>query len=224
MYNIMLVEDDEALCAQISEGLKKWGFNGISTRNFENIIEDFNRIKPQLVIMDVNLPSFDGFHWCRKIRELSKVPVVFLSSRDTNMDIIMAVNTGADDYITKPFSMQVLIAKLQAIIRRTYDYASSGFEYMEYKGLVLNTADGTISVDNKKAELTRNEFKILTLLMNNKGRVVTRESIMQLLWDNDEYVNDNTLTANINRLRTKLADMGQADFICTKKGLGYIIP
>ncbi len=224
MYTIMLVEDDEALCAQISEGLKKWGFHAVSAGNFENITEDFKQIKPQLVLMDVNLPSFDGFYWCGKLRELSTVPVVFLSSRDTNMDIIMAVNTGADDYITKPFSMQVLIAKLQAIIRRTYDYASSGLEFMEYKGLVLNTGDGSVVFDNKKTELTRNEFKILTLLMNNKGRVVSRESIMQLLWDNDEYVNDNTLTANINRLRTKLADIGQGDFICTKKGLGYTIP
>ena len=223
MYNIMLVEDDEALCSQISEGLKKWGFNGIPAGNFENIIEDFSTIKPQLVIMDVNLPCYDGFHWCSKIRELSKVPVVFLSSRDTNMDIVMAVNTGADDYITKPFSMQVLIAKLQAIMRRAYDYTPSGIEFMEYKGLMLNTADGSISYENNKTQLTRNELKILTLLMNNKGRVVSRESIMQLLWDNDEYVNDNTLTANINRLRGKLSDIGQPDFISTKKGQGYII-
>jgi len=223
MYTIMLVEDDEALCSQISEGLKKWSFNAVPARNFDNIIDDFNRIKPQLVIMDVNLPCFDGFHWCNKIRELSKVPVIFLSSRDTNMDIVMAINTGADDYITKPFSMQVLIAKLQAIIRRTYDYTASSLEYIECKGLMLNTADASISCDNHKTQLTRNEFKILTLLMNNKGRVVSRESIMQLLWDNDEYVNDNTLTANINRLRGKLADIGQPDFIITKKGLGYMI-
>lgn len=224
MYRIMLVEDDEALCAQITEGLRKWGFTAIPAVNFGNITEEFIGIKPQLVVMDVNLPSYDGFYWCQKIREHSRVPVVFLSSRDTNMDIVMAVNTGADDYITKPFSMQVLIAKLQAILRRTYDYTSSGSEYMEYKGLLLNTSDGSVTYNNSRSELTRNEFKILTLLMNNKGRVVSRESIMQLLWDNDEYVNDNTLTANINRLRSKLADIGQPDFIATKKGQGYMIP
>ncbi len=223
MYTIMLVEDDEALCAQISEGLRKWGFNAVSAKNFENITEDFSRIMPQLVIMDVNLPCYDGFHWCGKIRELSRVPVVFLSSRDTNMDIVMAVNTGADDYITKPFSIQVLIAKLQAILRRTYDYTSSNLEYMEYKGVMLHTAEGTVAFEDKKAELTRNELKILVLLMNNKGRVVSRETIMQLLWDNDEYVNDNTLTANINRLRGKLSDIGQPDFIATRKGQGYLI-
>lgn len=223
MYHIMLVEDDEALCAQIREGLGKWGFSADVAVNFENIIEDFNRIKPQLVIMDVNLPCFDGFHWCRKIREISKVPVVFLSSRDTNMDIIMGVNTGADDYITKPFSMQVLIAKLQAVIRRTYDYASANPEYIEHKGLMLNSGEGLVTSGDNRVELTRNEHKILTLLMNNKGRVVSRESMMQLLWDDALYVNDNTLTANINRLRGKLADIGQPDFIITKKGQGYMV-
>jgi Response regulators consisting of a CheY-like receiver domain and a winged-helix DNA-binding domain len=219
----MLVEDDEALCSQICEGLGKWGFSADAATNFENIMEDFNRIRPQLVIMDVNLPCFDGFHWCRKIREISKVPVVFLSSRDTNMDIIMGVNNGADDYIIKPFSMQVLIAKLQAIMRRTYDYTASSSEYIEHNGVMLNMGEGAIYFGKNKSDLTKNELKILTLLMNNKGRVVSRESIMQLLWDDDMYVNDNTLTANINRLRTKLAEIGQPDFIITKKGQGYIV-
>ena len=223
MYQIMLVEDDAALCGQILEGLKKWGFCADVAVNFENIMDDFSRIKPQLVIMDVNLPCYDGFHWCRKIREISRVPVVFLSSRDTNMDIIMGVNTGADDYITKPFSMQVLIAKLQAVIRRTYDYTTTGTEFIEHKGLMLNLGEGTVSSGSSRMELTKNELKILSLLMNNKGRVVTRESMMQLLWDDAEYVNDNTLTANINRLRGKLSDIGHPDFIITKKGQGYMV-
>ncbi len=223
MYQIMLVEDDAALCGQILEGLKKWGFCADVAVNFENIMDDFSRIKPQLVIMDVNLPCYDGFHWCRKIREISRVPVVFLSSRDTNMDIIMGVNTGADDYITKPFSMQVLIAKLQAVIRRTYDYTNAGAEFIEHKGLMLNLGEGTVSSGSSRMELTKNELKILSLLMNNKGRVVTRESMMQLLWDDAEYVNDNTLTANINRLRGKLSDIGHPDFIITKKGQGYMV-
>ncbi len=223
MHTIMLVEDDSALCSQIIEGLKKWGFNADSAVNFENIIEDFSKIKPQLVIMDINLPCYDGFYWCSRIRELSKVPVIFLSSRDTNMDIIMAVNTGADDYIAKPFSMQILIAKIQAILRRTYDYTTSDQDYIEHRGLILNMGESSVIYGNSKSELTKNEMKILRLLMANKGKIVSRESIMKLLWDDDQYVNDNTLTVNINRLRSRLADLGLEDYIETKKGQGYIV-
>lgn len=223
MHTIMLVEDDSALCSQIIEGLKKWGFNADSAVNFENIIEDFSKIKPQLVIMDINLPCYDGFYWCSRIRELSKVPVIFLSSRDTNMDIIMAVNTGADDYIAKPFSMQILIAKIQAILRRTYDYTTSDQDYIEHRGLILNMGESSVIYGNSKSELTKNEMKILRLLMANKGKIVSRESIMKLLWDDDQYVNDNTLTVNINRLRSRLSDLGLEDYIETKKGQGYIV-
>ncbi|AEY64790.1 response regulator transcription factor [Clostridium sp. BNL1100] len=223
MHRIMLVEDDSALCSQIIEGLRKWGFNADSAVNFENIIDDFSKIKPQLVIMDINLPCYDGFYWCSRIREISKVPVIFLSSRDTNMDIIMAVNTGADDYIAKPFSMQILIAKIQAILRRAYDYATSDHDYIEHRGLILNMGESSVIYGNSKSELTKNEMKILRLLMSNKGRIVSRESIMKLLWDDDQYVNDNTLTVNINRLRSRLSDLGLEDYIETKKGQGYIV-
>ncbi len=223
MHTIMLVEDDSALCSQIIEGLKKWGFNADSAVNFENIIDDFSKIKPQLVIMDINLPCYDGFYWCNRIREISKVPVIFLSSRDTNMDIIMAVNTGADDYIAKPFSMQILIAKIQAILRRTYDYTTADHDYLEHRGLILNMGESSVIYGNSKSELTKNEMKILRLLMTNKGRIVSRESIMKLLWDDDQYVNDNTLTVNINRLRSRLSDLGLEDYIETKKGQGYIV-
>ncbi len=223
MHTIMLVEDDSALCSQIIEGLKKWGFNADSAVNFENIIDDFSKIKPQLVIMDINLPCYDGFYWCNRIREISKVPVIFLSSRDTNMDIIMAVNTGADDYIAKPFSMQILIAKIQAILRRTYDYTTADHDYIEHRGLILNMGESSVIYGNAKSELTKNEMKILRLLMTNKGRIVSRESIMKLLWDDDQYVNDNTLTVNINRLRSRLSDLGLEDYIETKKGQGYIV-
>lgn len=219
----MLVEDDSALCSQIIEGLKKWGFNADSAVNFENIIDDFSKIKPQLVIMDINLPCYDGFYWCNRIREISKVPVIFLSSRDTNMDIIMAVNTGADDYIAKPFSMQILIAKIQAILRRTYDYTTADHDYIEHRALILNMGESSVIYGNSKSELTKNEMKILRLLMTNKGRIVSRESIMKLLWDDDQYVNDNTLTVNINRLRSRLSDLGLEDYIETKKGQGYIV-
>lgn len=223
MHTIMLVEDDSALCSQIIEGLKKWGFNADSAVNFENIIDDFSKIKPQLVIMDINLPCYDGFYWCNRIREISKVPVIFLSSRDTNMDIIMAVNTGADDYIAKPFSMQILIAKIQAILRRTYDYTTADHDYIEHRGLILNMGESSVIYGNAKSELTKNEMKILRLLMTNKGRIISRESIMKLLWDDDQYVNDNTLTVNINRLRSRLSDLGLEDYIETKKGQGYIV-
>lgn len=223
MYSIMIVEDDRALCSHLAEGLAKWNFNVLAAENFENILEEFIRYKPQLVVMDVNLPCFDGFYWCRRIREVSKVPVLFLSSRDTNMDIVMAVNTGADDYITKPFSMPVLIAKIQAVLRRTYDYSAETPDLMEYRGLTLNPGEGTAVFNGQKTELTRNELKILTLLLNNKGRIVSRESIMQVLWDDDVFVNDNTLTVNINRLRSRLSDLGLDDFISTRKGQGYMI-
>ena len=223
MYTILIIEDDRALCSRLAEGLSKWDFVVAYAEDFENILEEFIRHKPQLVIMDVNLPCFDGFYWCARIREMSRVPVLFLSSRDTNMDIVMAVNSGADDYIAKPFSMQVLIAKVKAVLRRTYDYSAGVAELPEHRGLTLNTGEGSVSYGGMKTELTKNELKLMTLLMNNKGRVVSRENMMQLLWDSDMFVNENTLTVNINRLRSKLADMGLPDFIDTKKGQGYII-
>ncbi len=223
MYGIMLVEDDEALCSQLTEGLAKWNFRVFVAEDFENILEEYIRNSPQLVVMDVNLPCYDGFYWCRKIRELSKVPVLFLSSRDTNMDIVMAVNSGADDYITKPFPMSVLIAKIQAILRRAYDYTAAAPEIIEHRGVFINAGESTASFKGKKVELTRNEIKILIMLLNNKGCVVARESVMQLLWNDDMFVNENTLTVNINRLRSKLADIGLTDFITTKKGQGYAV-
>lgn len=223
MYGIMLVEDDRALCSQLSEGLRKWNFDVWASEDFERVLEDFIRLKPRLVIMDINLPCFDGFYWCRKIREISNVPVVFLSSRDSNMDVVMAVSTGADDYIAKPFSMPVLIAKLQAVLRRAYDYSAASPELLEHRGVTLNTGEGILNYKGCRLELTKNELKILALLLNKKGCVVSRENIMQLLWDNDEFVNDNTLTVNIARLRSRLSEIGLGDLISTRKGQGYII-
>ena len=223
MYTIMIVEDDRALCTQLAEGLRKWRFNVTIAEDFEHVVAEFGRHQPQLVVMDVNLPCFDGFYWTEQIRKISKVPVLFLSSRDNNMDIIMAVNAGADDYVTKPFAMSVLIAKVQALLRRSYDYAAGTPDLLSHHELTLNTGDGTVFYNGQRIELTKNEHKILSLLLSNKGKIVSRGRLMRLLWDNDEFVNDNTLTVNINRLRTKLADMGLDDFIATKKGQGYII-
>lgn len=223
MYTVMVVEDDRALCMQLAEGLRKWRFNVTIAADFEHIVAEFSRHQPQLVIMDVNLPCFDGFCWTEQIRKISKVPVLFLSSRDNNMDIIMAVNAGADDYVIKPFAMAVLIAKVQALLRRSYDYNAGTPDLLSHQDLTLNAGDGTVFYHGQRMELTKNEHKILALLLSNKGKIVSRGRLMQLLWDNDEFVNDNTLTVNINRLRTKLADIGLDDFITTKKGQGYII-
>lgn len=223
MYRIMIIEDNQSLCSQMVDLLSKWKFEPVIVEDFEDVLKDFVKKKPHLVIMDINLPYFDGFYWCNKIRKISQVPIIFLSSRDTNMDIIMAVNLGGDDFITKPFSMDILMAKLNALLRRTYSYGDSSSDVVECKGAVLNINESSLIFNDTKVELTKNELKILTLLMKNKGRVISRERIMRLLWDDDEFVNDNTLTVNINRLRGKLEDAGLKEFIVTKKGQGYMV-
>lgn len=223
MYKIMIVEDDISLSQYIAEGLTKWGFETFTARDFENITSQFVNNKPNLIIMDVNLPQYDGFYWCSSIRELSNIPIIFVSSRDTSMDIIMAVNLGADDYITKPFSMDILIAKMNALLRRTYAYSDENIDCLECGGVILNLVDKTILYNDEKIELTRNEFKIMLLLMKNKGKAVSRERIMRALWEDDNFINDNTLTVSINRLRVKLKDLGLQDYIMTKKGFGYFI-
>lgn len=223
MYKLLIVEDDTALCTNIIKNLSRWNFEAYEVNNFENVLREFLDIKPHLIIMDVNLPHFDGFFWCKQIREVAKTPIIFLSSRDSNMDIIMAVNQGADDYITKPFSFELLVAKIQALLRRTYDYQNETSDTIEYNGVILGINSGTLSYKDKKIELTKNEQKILSLLMKNKEKVVSREKLMKSLWDDDYFVNENTLTVNINRIRNKLEDIGLKNFITTKKGEGYII-
>lgn len=224
MNRVMIVEDDPQLAAELVAGLERWGFRAESATHFDDILKDFARFDPQLVLLDVNLPSYDGFWWCARIREVSKVPVMFLSSRDAQMDIVMAVNAGADDYIAKPFSMTVLIAKIQAIMRRAYAWSNASGEFLAHNGLVVNLADSSAVCGERKAELTRNELKILSHLLTQNGRVVARDKLMELLWNDSVYVNDNTLTANITRLRAKLSDLGVPDFIQTRKGQGYIVP
>lgn len=223
MYKIMIIEDNPTLSSKIGEGLSRWGFHSIEIENFEDIIGEFARHNPQLIIMDINLPFFDGFYWCNRIREISKLPIVFLSSRDTTMDIIMAVNMGGDDFITKPFSMDILMAKIHALLRRTYSYGENEGQIIDCKGTILNISDSTLFYNEEKIQLTKNELKILLLLMKNKGKIISRERIMRILWDDDVFVNDNTLTVNINRLRNKLKDNGLKDFITTRKGQGYVI-
>lgn len=220
MKEILLIEDDLDLANELCSVLNKWGFNAYIIENFEEILKEVIEKKPQLVIMDINLPYFDGFYWCTKIREFSKVPILFLSSRDSNMDIVMGINNGGDDYITKPFDVQVLISKINALMRRTYDYYESEF-LICYKDAVLDAEKCTFRYKDEVIELTKNEMKILSLLIKSKGKVVSRDKLMLSLWNDDEFVSDNTLSVNITRLRNKIKDIGLDDFIKTKKGIGY---
>ena len=223
MFKIMIVEDDQKIREIILENIAKWGFEGYCVQDFNNVFDEFVNYEPHLVLMDINLTSYDGYYWCGKIREVSKVPLIFISSRNTNMDIIMAINMGGDDFIQKPFSLDVLMAKINALLRRTYNYSSTFSNIIEHNGVVLNIKDSSVIFNDNKLELTKNEFKILYTLMNDKGEIVSRDEIMRALWEDESFVDDNTLTVNINRLRKKLDDLGLNDFIKTKKGQGYII-
>ena len=223
MYKILVIEDEEKIRDITKESLSKWGFDAYVVNDFNNVFEEFVQVKPQLVLMDVNLPAFDGFYWCNKIRSVSKVPVIFLSSRSTNMDIIMGVNMGADDYITKPFSLDILMAKINAILRRTYSYGDTSLDTIDYKGVVLSLKDNTLYFEDKSIELTKNEFKILYALMKKHETIVSREDIMQELWQDENFIDDNTLTVNVNRLRKKLKGIGLIDFIKTIINQGYVI-
>ncbi|MEW8996077.1 response regulator transcription factor [Clostridium sp.] len=222
MKEILLVEDDLDLSKVLSSALNKWGFEVNLIENFDSILKEFIEKKPQMVIMDVNLPYYDGFYWCKKIREVSKVPILFLSSRDSNMDLIMGINNGGDDYITKPFSIEVLITKINALLRRTYDYAGSE-SIIYYNNVVLDIEKCTFKYGNNIIELTKNEIKILSVLIKNREKVVSRDKLMMSLWNDDEFVSDNTLTVNITRLRNKIKEIGLDDFIKTKKGIGYMV-
>lgn len=223
MFKIMIVEDDPKIREIVLENITKWGFDGLGVEDFSEVFNTFIKYEPHLILMDINLPSFDGFYWCNKIREVSKVPIIFVSSRNTNMDIIMAVDMGGDDFVQKPFSLDVLMAKMNAILRRTYSYTSVESNIIEHNGAALNLKDSTIIYTEQKLELTKNEFKIIYLLMQNNGSVVSRDKMMRSLWEDESFVDDNTLTVNINRLRKKLGDIGLNNFIQTKKGQGYII-
>ncbi|GAA0771486.1 response regulator transcription factor [Clostridium subterminale] len=222
MKEILLVEDDLDLSKVLSSSLNKWGFEVNLIENFDSILKEFIEKEPQLLIMDVNLPYYDGFYWCKKIREISKVPIIFLSSRDSNMDLIMGINNGGDDYITKPFSIEVLITKINALLRRTYDYAGSE-SIIYYNDAVLDIEKCTFKYGNNTIELTKNEIKILSVLIKNREKVVSRDKLMMSLWNDDEFVSDNTLTVNITRLRNKIKEIGLDDFIKTKKGIGYMV-
>ena len=220
MYKIFMVEDDEIIARSIREHLQAWNYDVCCVEDFSNVVAEFVRFDPQLVLMDITLPFFNGYHWCSEIRKISKVPVIFLSSAADNMNIVMAVNMGADDFIPKPFDLEVLTVKIQAMLRRSYDFAGTG-SMLEHKGAILNLNETTLTYQEQKIELTKNEFRILEILMENKEKVVSRETLMTKLWESDNYVDENTLSVNVNRLRKKLEALGLVEFILTKKGIGY---
>lgn len=220
MYQIFMVEDDEIIARSIREHLQAWNYDVCCVEDFSNVVAEFVRFDPQLVLMDITLPFFNGYHWCSEIRKISKVPVIFLSSAADNMNIVMAVNMGADDFIPKPFDLEVLTVKIQAMLRRSYDFAGTG-SMLEHKGAILNLNETTLTYQEQKIELTKNEFRILEILMENKEKVVSRETLMTKLWESDNYVDENTLSVNVNRLRKKLEALGLEEFILTKKGIGY---
>lgn len=220
MYKIFLVEDDETIAKMVKNHLEKWDYEVRIAQKFDRIMTEFADYEPQLVLMDIGLPFYNGYHWCTQIRKVSNVPVVFLSSAADNMNIVMAVTMGADDFIAKPFDMQVLTVKIQAILRRSYDFAGNS-SVLEHKGAMLNISEAELSYEGENLELTKNELKILQTLFENKASIVTRDTLMTKLWESDTYVDENTLSVNVNRLRKKLASIGLRDFIITKKGIGY---
>lgn len=222
MYRILIVEDDRGIAEAVKELAEAWDLQARCIENFRNVLAEFAEYAPHLILMDISLPFFDGYHWCNEIRKVSKVPIIFISSASDNMNIVMAMNMGADDFIAKPFDGSVLIAKLLAMLRRTYDF-SAAVPVLEHRGALLNTGDSTLTFRDERIELTKNEYRILLALMENKGKAVSRERLMERLWETDSFVDENTLTVNVNRLRKKLDGVGLPDFITTKFGVGYMI-
>ena len=222
MYRLLIVEDDRGIAEAIKAQAEMWGMQVHIITNFRNVMAEFADVEPHIVLLDIALPFFNGYHWCSEIRKVSKVPIIFISSASDNMNMIMAMNMGADDFIAKPFDQSLLMAKLQALLRRTYDFASS-VTVLEHRGALLHTGDQSLVYENEKISLSKNEYRILLVLMENKGRVVSREKLMEQLWETDCFVDENTLSVNVNRLRKRLESAGLRDFIRTKFGVGYLI-
>jgi DNA-binding response OmpR family regulator len=223
MYRIMLIEDDEKIRRIVTNSLEKWQYDVVEVTQFDQVLTEFERSDPHLVILDINLPVFDGFYWCQQIRSVSKVPIIFLSSRNQNMDIIMAINMGGDDFIQKPFDLDILVAKISALIRRKYTYQEDENIRFMHRGLHLNLTNSTIEYKGQIMELSRNEFILLQMMMRNIQKIVSREDLIHALWNEEQFIDDNTLTVNVNRLRRKIAELGLQDFIVTRKGMGYLI-
>ena len=222
MYRILIVEDDEIIAKSVADYLAKWNYTTKTIDDFQNVITEFVEFKPDLVLMDINLPYYDGYYFCEEIRKISKVPVVFLSSANDDMNIVMAMTIGADDFIEKPFKLVVLKAKIEALLRRVYNF-NVGNNLVNYKNIIFDMSKDSVKNGENTTELTKNESKILGVLLENREKIVSREDIMMALWENDSFVDENTLSVNVNRLRTKLKAIGIEDFIITKKGKGYMV-
>lgn len=222
MYRILVVEDDDIICKEMMKNLIKWDYEVEAVTDFHEVMALFVRFEPQLVLMDISLPFYNGFYWCTEMRRVSQVPIVFVSSAGDKMNAVMAMNMGADDFITKPFDLDVLAAKVQALIRRTYSFGQTA-PLLEHKGVIINFADSSMQVNGEKVDLTKNEFRIMQQLFENRGKIVTREEMMKHLWDSECFVDDNTLSVNVTRIRKKLEEVGAVEFIVTKKGIGYML-
>lgn len=222
MYRIMIIEDDFAMANAMKKQIESWGNEVLCVKDFQNCIPTFIKYDPHMVLVDIMLPFYNGYYWCSEIRKISNVPVVFISSASDNMNIVMAMNMGGDDFIPKPLDLSVMTAKIQALLRRAYDMAGK-IPVLEHRGAILNLNDTTLLYNGERIELTKNDFRILQTLMENKGKVVSRDTLMVKLWQMDSYVEENTLTVNVARLRKKLENVGLMNFIITKVGSGYII-
>ena len=222
MYRILIVEDDSTIAEALKRHLEGWDYETVIAEDFKNIMAEFTRVEPDLVLLDIGLPFYNGFYWCSQIRQVSDVPIIFISSASDNMNIVMAMNMGGDEFIEKPFDLHVVTAKVQALLRRTYSYRGSA-SLMEYRGCILNLADATVTYQNRKTDLTKNEFKIFQCLLENAGKIVTRDEIIARLWESDAFIDENTLTVNVARLRKKLAQIGLEEAVVTKKGIGYMV-
>ncbi|MBQ3583567.1 MAG: response regulator transcription factor [Lachnospiraceae bacterium] len=222
MQKIMIVEDDEIISSSIEKYLKGWGYDVRNEKEFGEILKKFAEYNPHLILLDISLPYFNGYYWCEEIRKISNVPIIFISSASDNMNIIMAMNQGGDDFIAKPFELGVLLAKVQAILRRTYDFGRQT-SLLQHRGAILDIGNATLTYEGKQIDLTKNEYKIMKIMMEQKGKTVSRDNIMMKLWESDSFVDDNTLTVNMTRLRKKLENVGLKDFIETRKGMGYYV-
>lgn len=222
MYRILIVEDDRTIAEALKRHLEGWDHETVIAEDFKNIMAEFTRVEPDLVLLDIGLPFYNGFYWCSQIRQVSDVPIIFISSASDNMNIVMAMNMGGDEFIEKPFDLHVVTAKVQALLRRAYSYRGSA-SLMEYRGCILNLADATVTYQNRKTDLTKNEFKIFQCLLENAGKIVTRDEIIARLWESDAFIDENTLTVNVARLRKKLAQIGLEEAVVTKKGIGYMV-
>ena len=222
MYRLLIIEDDKGIAEAIKAQAEQWDMQVRCVQDFRNVMAELAEFDPHIVLLDISLPFFNGYHWCSEIRKVSKVPVIFISSASDNLNMVMAMNLGADDFIAKPFDQSVLMAKLQALLRRTYDFGASQ-QVLEHRGALVNMGERTIVCQGQKIALSKNEFCILCVLLKSKGKTVSRERLMQALWETDSFVDENTLSVNVNRLRKKLGAAGLDGFITTKFGVGYLI-